>query len=291
MRFVQPLRNALGLATKDIQYSGRPPLPHLVASTIDAARNPNHVREVDHHLQTLGILKVTLQAPDNQSRYLEHLVLSLHKSHGHGPPITHSSTRGWFWDVRPNLAGMKLQSQEQAARSETMNEFPWHTDCSYEASPPRFFALHVLQPDQCGGGTLSVVDVANLLRLLSPSALQGLTLPEFLIKVPPEFRKGTTRSIVGCVLGTNDIGEPIRLRFREDILTPLTARAESSLTELKHALLQENSLSTLHLTPKDLPKGSVILMDNTRWLHGRSPVRDPARHLRRVRWDARPFEK
>lgn len=83
---------------------------------------------------------------------------------------------------------------------------------------------------------------------------------------------------MGCVLGTNDIGESMRLRFRDDILTPLTTRAEASLAELKDAMLQEKSLFTLHSTPKDLPKGSVILMDNTRWLHGRSPVRDPARH-------------
>jgi hypothetical protein len=133
--------------------------------------------------------------------------------------------------------------------------------------------------------------VPNLLRLLSPSAIQGLTQAEFFIKVPPEFIKGKPRSIVGCVLGTNDVGEPTRLRFREDILTPLSTRAEASLAELKDVLLQENSMSTLHLTPKDLPQGSVILMDNTRWLHGRNSVRDPARHLRRVRWDAQPFEK
>lgn len=31
------------------------------------------------------------------------------------------------------------------------------------------------------------------------------------------------------------------------------------------------------------------MMDNERWLHARNEVKDPNRHLRRVRWDAREF--
>jgi alpha-ketoglutarate-dependent taurine dioxygenase len=51
-----------------------------------------------------------------------------------------------------------------------MFRFEWHTDCSYEEQPPRFFTLQVLQPDRYGGGTLSVLNVDRLLTLLSPFA-------------------------------------------------------------------------------------------------------------------------
>lgn len=73
-------------------------------------------------------------------------------------------------------------------------------------------------------------------------------------------------------------------------MTPLNVEAAAALVELKDRLLGlEVQAETLHLTPDCLPRGSVVLMDNRRWLHARNEVMDPERHLRRVRWDARPF--
>jgi alpha-ketoglutarate-dependent taurine dioxygenase len=234
------------------------------------------------------MLKISLGFQDDDCRYLEQLVLNLHKYHRHGLPITHSASRGWFWDVRPTPSSLQVQNR---ARSETMEIFPWHTDCSYEHSPPRFFALQVLQPDQYGGGTLSVLNVDRALGLLSPSARAALVRPEYRFAVPPEFVKSDERHIVGSVLGTDASGRSTRLRFRGDIITPLTTDAGAALQELKTMLrmpLQANT-EPLHLTPAFLPRGSIILMDNRRWLHSRNQVRDPNRHLRRIRWDTRPF--
>ena len=98
------------------------------------------------------MLKLSLGFADEDSDYLKQLLVSLHKNHGHQLPIAHSATRGWFWDVRPSKTN--FQAGNHQARSETMNEFPWHTDCSYEDPPPRYFALQVLQHDRYGGGTL-----------------------------------------------------------------------------------------------------------------------------------------
>lgn len=173
-----------------------------------------------------------------------------------------------------------------------MDEFPWHTDCSYENPPLRYFALHVLQPDRYGGGTLSVMNVQRLSELLSPATKASLARPEYLIRTPPEFEKSPRQQhIVGSILMADAEDQTHMMRFREDILTPLSDRASAALNELKHAVqsAEVRSRSALHLTPKALPARSIILIDNRRWLHARNHINDPERHLRRVRWEAVPF--
>jgi alpha-ketoglutarate-dependent taurine dioxygenase len=177
-----------------------------------------------------------------------------------------------------------------------MNEFPWHTDCSYEDPPPRFFALHVLQHDRYGGGTLSLMNVARLGAHLSSETLDALSRPEFVMTIPPEFKKDPSlQSIVGSVLTVHD-GEPT-MRFREDILEPATERAARALAELRQVIgaqhgekgLGDIQSPTMHLSADQLPAGSIVLVNNRRWLHARNHINDPDRHLRRVRWDAVPF--
>ncbi|KAM0169623.1 hypothetical protein ACHAPF_009831 [Botrytis cinerea] len=172
-----------------------------------------------------------------------------------------------------------------------MSCFDWHTDCSYESHPPRYFALQVLQPDRCGGGTLSLLSVDRLLTLLSPHARTWLSSSNYMIAVPPEFKKKSDEQhIVGNLLQMRQELGGNQLRFREDITTPLAPEAAEALDELKAVLYNKGVQEwTINLTPQDLPRGSIIMMDNRRWLHSRNEVRDPNRHLRRVRWDARPF--
>ncbi|KAI9150351.1 taurine catabolism dioxygenase [Paramyrothecium foliicola] len=266
-------------------------VPNIVAPDFSSANAQSHVRQVAEQLQRNGILKVSLEFDDPSSRYLEQLLLSLNRHHGHQLPITHSAERGWFWDVRPATANFQAGSHQ--ARSETMNDFPWHTDCSYEHAPPRYFALQVLQHDRHGGGTLSVMNTQRLSELLSPTARFALMRPDFRIATPPEFIKDPRcQQIVGSLLLDHANDGSAIIRFREDLVTPLNARASQGLDALKQAL-QDTSVqrdSVLHLRSSALPKGSIILIDNRKWLHARNHVTDPQRHLRRVRWDASPFE-
>lgn len=176
-----------------------------------------------------------------------------------------------------------------------MNDFPWHTDCSYALEPPRFFGLHVLQADQCGGGTLSVVQLDKVLKFVSKEAVKTLSEEEFRIEVPPEFENGT-KAVIGPVLklvgGDQEGFQKMKCRYRADLIYPLTEKATSALGELNRALDQawtDKGDLCLNLTPKMLPNGSVLLMDNGKWLHARNEVKDPERHLRRIRWDAREF--
>ncbi|CAG7972640.1 unnamed protein product [Penicillium salamii] len=271
----------------------------LDANELESSRSPRHVGRIHEILQSHGLLKINLKFADESSSYLTQLISALSTSHGHGVPITHSSSRGWFWEVRPQSTAASASAsastsksetsppQNAPARSETSESFPWHTDCSYEEIPPRFFALQVLHADACGGGTLSVMELSRLLPLLSATARKYLSRAEYRIVVPPEFiKKDDQRSIVGSLLTNPGDG----LRFREDIITPLTPSAGQAFEELKSMLRSpEAKSSTIPLSPEVLPNGSIVLVENRRWLHARNEVRDPMRHLRRVRWDARPF--
>lgn len=251
----------------------------------------SHVSKVYESLRDHGLALVHLNFSDPSSDYLVSLVRDgLHQMHGHGLPLDHSLKKGWLWDVKP-IHGKVHSNSDPLARSETMNIFPWHTDCSFEPSPPRHFALHVLHADRYGGGSLSLVRTSDIVQELSEEAFSGLSKPEFEFAVPDEFDKGVSHTLVGALLDMSE-GDP-KLRYRRDIIKPLTRRAELALAELDEALesCQTASGRLLKKTMKaeDLPDGMVIVVDNARWLHARSQVNDPDRHLRRVRWNAQPF--
>ncbi|KAK6836922.1 taurine catabolism dioxygenase [Apiospora arundinis] len=253
--------------------------PSLEASEMSLSEQPHHVSHIVEELRRYGVLQISLKFLDNNSRYLRQLLLGFHQNHGHRLPIAHSATCGWFWDIRPSTA--TFQSAIYQARSETMYPFPWHTDCSYEEQPPRYFALQVIRPDRCGGGTFSLLDVRRLSRALSPTTKAALRRPEYQIKTPPEFIKNPMRqSLVGSILEAGG-----------DLVTPLSEEGARALKELNDILRNESLISTmvLSLSSAKMAEGSILLVDNRRWLHSRTNIHDPVRHLRRVRWDAAPF--
>ncbi|CEJ87734.1 hypothetical protein VHEMI04498 [[Torrubiella] hemipterigena] len=171
-----------------------------------------------------------------------------------------------------------------------MEDFPWHTDCSYEDPPPRYFALHVLAADRFGGGTLSVVPVHRLVECLDDATVAQLMLPDYRIRIPAEFLKNAEcRHIDKPLLLRSAIKVGVvMMRFRADIITPLNATAARALEDLQEQLKYKAADAAIHLTAGRLPSHSIILIDNRRWLHARNTVTDPQRHLRRVRWDAAP---
>ncbi|KAL6712902.1 hypothetical protein ACLMJK_009457 [Lecanora helva] len=262
-------------------------MPRLFAKRSDSFQDPQHIAEVNQILKKVGIVVIDLNFPDANSSYLSELILGLGRDHGHGPPIEHSSSRGWYWDVRPMAESLNR------ARSETCDVFPWHTDCSYESRPPQFFGLHVLQADQCGGGTLSVLNVSRLLHRLDDSAYESLSRPDFRITVPQEFFKGTD-TINGNVVTEDENRGGTCIRYRSDIIRPLSSSAERALEAL-NALLASSAEATvkdirIDMTSQDLPNNSIVLIDNGRWLHARTEIKDLGRHLRRVRWGRRDFK-
>ncbi|KAM3524061.1 hypothetical protein NHJ13051_004774 [Beauveria bassiana] len=111
-------------------------------------------------------------------------------------------------------------------------------------------ALQVLQPDRFGGGTLSVMSVERLVEEHLGGGRCGATLATLMkpdayrIAIPTEFVKGqqrgsggdTRRWIRGGLIMADNRGRPTLIRFRENIITPLSDEAAAALQELKAAL-------------------------------------------------------
>lgn len=277
-------------------------ITRISVSSLALTNLTDHTCFIKDTLQKDGIIIIDLSFSDSSSEYLQTLIKKLSSQFNHGSPLAHSSSRGILWDIKPNQIDSlafetSVTMQKYTARSETKDEFPWHTDCSYVSGPPRYFGLHVLQADRCGGGTLSVLNLSIILQHLPQESIAALSRPEFRFTVPPEFTQPNDSehgTIVGPIL-KQDSEAQWRCRYRADIIKPLTERAENAMKELNDVLEAaglengKDRIGRIDLHPEALPDGSVILIDNGRWLHARNEVKDPERHLRRIRWDAREF--
>jgi len=98
--------------------------PPLVILPSDARIVTSSMKISDAHIETVrkalakhGLAVVETQFEDAASDYMVSLTKHL------GEPLSHSSSHGILWDVKP-VAGM---DSTKAARSETMESFPWHT--------------------------------------------------------------------------------------------------------------------------------------------------------------------
>ena len=171
--------------------------------------------------------------------------------HLHG----HDAAGKLVWDVRVEPSGQ--------ARSQGMDEFSLHTDASFEDTPPRYVGLLVIRPDASGGGQSQWVAVSDVLMRVSERCRAYLRMVRSL-RVPAEFSKGVER-IWGPLLCGQDF-----MRYRRELL-------EADVPEFSLALEGER-------VSCDLAEGSLLLLDNWRFLHGRTAVRDPLRHLLRVRF-------
>ena len=195
------------------------------------------------------------------------------------------------WDVTPKPEGIKSASatatQGRAhSRSHGVGEFAWHTDGSFEARPQRFFGLHIVRPDRQGGGVFRMLPAQALISSLSPDTVQTLLKTEFDIRVPDEFYKGVPTNR-GKLLDCDPATGRHLLRFRADILPdppkPGDEAANKAVAEL-NALLDDPNTKGLRLPDNVFKENVVLLMDNARFLHMRTPIRDQRRLLRRIRF-------
>ncbi|KAF8529929.1 hypothetical protein BDD12DRAFT_800179 [Trichophaea hybrida] len=254
------------------RYLDVPPEARITASSLETFKN--QVKPAREALEKYGLAVVHLSFDDPKSTYMVSLTDSL------GKPHAHSSSHGILWDVKP-VEGIDT---ENSARSETMGCFPWHTDCSFEHSPPRYLGLHVIHSDRLGGGKLRLVRSDTIVSRLDDSSLASLQSPLYRIDVPKEFHKGVDH-IIGPIVSSD--GQR-KLRYRRDIIQPLTEEAEKALATLDDifATLGEDE----EVAGDDMMRdGTVILVDNARLLHARTHISDPNRWLRRVRWGQEAF--
>ena len=76
-----------------------------------------------------------------------------------------------IWKVSP-----KGESQ---ARSHNDNEFPMHTDASFEDCPPNFISLYVERADRNGGGLSRLVKLEDIIEKLPKECVEILMEDKF----------------------------------------------------------------------------------------------------------------
>ncbi|KAI1370849.1 hypothetical protein F4677DRAFT_451032 [Hypoxylon crocopeplum] len=239
-----------------------------------------------HALREHGIVAIELGFDDGASQFTLQLIDALGCA-----PDTHSSTQGALWDVTYKPEGVVSAKSGGRAHSHShgVGEFAWHTDGAFEETPQRFFALHIVHPDKLGGGIFRVLPAEDLVTSLKPSSVETLLNTELDLQVPDEFYKGKA-SIKGKLLSIDPESGRYLLRFRRDILADPPSKSpvvNEVIGELNN-LLDDPEANGWRL-PEDVFKENVVLlMDNARFLHMRTEIKDKRRHLRRVRFHGNP---
>ena len=213
-----------------------------------------------------GIALIYMRFSDPDSAFMSALVSVL------GKPNPNSKCQDTLWDVRYD----PKQSQSHCARSHSLGEFTFHTDCSFETIPPRYLALHALHADRYGGGLSELVDGRAILGDLTPEDILALKTAKYRFEVPKEFHKDLSY-IEGPILSQDGAC----IRFREDIITPPQGDDAAAAAFIHLKKLLETREHAAHLF---LPDNTIILIDNGRFFHGRSKIIDHSRHLRRIRF-------
>ncbi|CAF1010630.1 unnamed protein product [Adineta ricciae] len=205
--------------------------------------------------------------PRNMEKFFINIIEKLS-----GKCLTHNAEQNSFvWHVQP-METDSIVEKRHLARSQTDDEFSFHTDCSYEINPPEYMALFVLEQDQLGGGKLEIIQLSDILKSLSIKTQEKLMNENFQINIPLEFRKS---------IDVDHINAPIllaedKIRYRYDILSEENCE---ELNELNSTIQQVKRFQP------ELTKFTMIILNNQKFLHGRTKILDHQRHLLRIRFN------
>lgn len=235
-------------------------------------------KDSDLYLNSLlknGFVLLELKFEDIDSNYLMTLLQSLNmqpRSHG-------NKDRDYIWQIRP------LSNDSSSPRSHSDEIFQMHTDASYETNPPKYFALQCLHSDRLNGGQNLVVKLKDILKELTQSEIDLLINVDIKIKVPQEFkRKNIAEDYVYGSILYREFGE-IFVRYRNDIIQNLDDLSDNYLKAFRKFeslinLEKSNLIYYFNMSDKQ-----ILIMNNSRFLHGRTKIFDKKRHFVRIRFD------
>ena len=240
---------------------------------------PNQLNAIEQKLNDDGYVRIQFSAThlplgDPVRADLEEFFIEFIENLG-GRCLAHDADpSSLVWHVRPADVSSD-DSDPVLARSQTTDDFSFHTDCSYEIHPPEYMALFVLHQDQCDGGKLQIIRLSDVLARLSAATKTFLINNRLPIQIPEEFRKSSS---------IDHINEPLllgedRIRYRSDILSEHNGK---ELNELHSAIEQVDRYEPA------LTNYTMIILNNHQYLHGRTEIFDRRRHLLRIRFN-RPF--
>lgn len=224
------------------------------------------VSELRAELALHGWSCVPLEPGDVTGESMQEIVRAL------GTPIVQNAAGATVWNVRHHPEAAR---RINAPRSWTLDEFPFHTDGSFEDPQPSHIALYVVQADRYGGGQTQLKNVAKILSHVTPASLRALRSTRFRIHVPDEFTKDVGARRLPIVYGDG------LMRYRRELIDDRDATDEQrvALSELVDAV------ETVQPVCLNLRSSDLLVVDNGRWLHARTEIRDPQRHLLRMRFE------
>lgn len=226
-------------------------------------QNAGALDEARRRLQQDGLVLVQATPGDTEGRAVQQIVERL------GTAEEHDRLGQTVWHIRYDAAA----AARGATASLTLEPLPFHTDGAFEDPSPRYLAQYVVREDRFGGGETLLIDVAKVLRRLSAKTKHLLRSTTFRFHAPAEYAKGAGFRDAPVLFGDG------LMRYRRVIIdNNITAEAAAALDELDTAIA---AVEPLHLR---LRSGEVLLLDNARFLHARTEVLDPERHLLRMRF-------
>ena len=197
-------------------------------------------------------------------------------------PVRTTGEFGDIFNVRVNPDGNDLAYTSLALTG--------HTDNPYRRAAPEVQLLHALV-NEAQGGESTLTDgfmLAEILRAESPELLTALAETEVLFRFVDAH---SDLAHIGRIVELDPRGRPAQIRFsgRVDYARPLeTGRLDVFYrARRKFAELAESSRCRRDFR---LESGMLMMMDNTRLLHGRSAYRAAGRrHLQGCYMDADPL--
>lgn len=192
--------------------------------------------------------------------------------------------RDYSWAIKK-----KCEDPTQATFSQHAGEAYYHTDAQYRNQPDQYMGLLCIKPAECGGGINSFLDFQLIKAEMEKSedGRKWLDLAQsvlFPFLIPKEFRIDDQAYLLKPII-MNGGG----LRFRLDTMLNGLKLYPEYLTETRIWIVEtfRSFLDQRHTTAlkAKLATGSMVFLDNHRWLHARSAFSDPTRHLKRIRLD------
>jgi hypothetical protein len=191
--------------------------------------------------------------------------------------LVEPSRRPWSRVVREIVP-----ARDRAVEGRTLNEF-LHTDGTDWPEPNDYTCLFCVRPDQSRDGRSRLLDAATLLE--EASAGPGQRVVDRLAARALPWR--IAEELGGGVHweAAIDPATP-HLRWLPHTVTSSPDDGRADMAAFEH--LVEHCRGVVHI---DLEAGDLLLLDNRRCLHARTPVRNPAastRQLRRTKVMRRP---
>ncbi|HSL58211.1 MAG TPA: TauD/TfdA family dioxygenase [Acidimicrobiales bacterium] len=192
-----------------------------------------------------------------------------------GQPVGYRPEHGGA--IVQTLVPTRADATAQTSTSSAV-DLAWHTETAFHRHKPRHLLLLCLRGDPAAATLLATV--TDVLARLSPEVVDVLRQPRFRTRVDASFSPADphARTAPAPVIGGR--ADDPTLWFDEDLMEGDDPLAEVALTELGRAVHDAQQRVVLDT-------GDLLVVDNDRAVHGRSPFR--ARFDGTDRWLQRAF--